>query len=454
MEVMRGLGERGNETSLAGVENLMLHFTPYSEDWSKLPVIVSGEGCYVTDDKGNDYIDGLAGLFTTQVGHGRTELAEVAAKQMKELGFFPNWSFQHPRSLELAAKISEIAPGDLNSSFFVSSGSEAVETVIKLARQYHKTNGEPGRYKIISREVAYHGTTMGALSVTGLPGFKAPFEPLPSGFFHVRNTQQDPEGAADAIEQMIEAEGPELVAAVVLEPVQNAGGCLVPPPDYWKRVREICDLHGVLLVSDAVICAFGRLGEWFGIERFDMVPDMTSFAKGVTSGYLPMGGVVVNDRIASTLRENAPMFTHGSTFGGHPVSSAVAVENIAIMEREKLLQNVHDLEGHFGDELKRMASDRPIVKEVRGMGFFWAVEVNPERADGTPLEGDEYQKYFKGVVSRKLLEGGLICRFDDKDDPVIQFSPALVSDREVLSRIAEITDGALTELEKQLGYRS
>jgi adenosylmethionine-8-amino-7-oxononanoate aminotransferase len=454
MDVMRGLGERGDSSSLAGVENLMLHFTPYSEDWSKLPVIVSGEGSYVTDDKGKTYIDGLAGLFTTQVGHGRTELADAAHKQMKELGFFPNWSFQHPRSLELAAKIADIAPGDLNSSFFVSSGSEAVETVIKLARQYHKANGEPGRYKIISRDVAYHGTTMGALSVTGLPGFKAPFEPLPSGFFHVRNTQQDPEGAADAIEQMIETEGPELVAAVILEPVQNAGGCLVPPPDYWKRVREICDRHGVLLVSDAVICAFGRLGEWFGIERFDVTPDMTSFAKGVTSGYLPMGGVVVNDRIASTLRHNASMFMHGSTFGGHPVSSAVALENIAIMEREKLLDNVHEHEGHFGEELRRMAADHPIVKEVRGMGFFWAVEVKPERADGTPLEEDEYHKYFKGVVSRKLLEGGLICRFDDKDDPVIQYSPALVSDREVLSRIAEITDYALTELERQLGYRS
>ena len=454
MDVMRGLGERGDSTSLAGVENLMLHFTPYAEDWSKLPVIVSGEGSYVTDDKGNTYVDGLAGLFTTQVGHGRTELADAAHKQMKELGFFPNWSFQHPRSLELAAKIAEIAPRDLNSTFFVSSGSEAVETVIKLARQYHKANGEPGRYKIISRDVAYHGTTMGALSVTGLPGFKAPFEPLPSGFFHVRNTQQDPEGAADAIEQMIETEGPELVAAVILEPVQNAGGCLVPPPDYWKRVREICDRHGVLLVSDAVICAFGRLGEWFGIERFDVTPDMTSFAKGVTSGYLPMGGVVVNERIASTLRHNASMFMHGSTFGGHPVSSAVALENIAIMEREKLLENVHEHEGHFGDELRRIAADHPIVKEVRGMGFFWAVEVKPERADGTPLEEDEYRKYFKGVVSRKLLEGGLICRFDDKDDPVIQYSPALVSDREVLSRIAEITDYALTELERQLGYRN
>jgi len=452
MDVMRGLGERGEPTPLAGVENLMLHFTPYAEDWRKLPVIVSGEGCHVTDDAGNRFIDGLGGLFTTQVGHGRAELAEVAAKQMKELGFFPNWSMHHPRSLELAARISEIAPGDLNSSFFVSSGSEAVESVIKLARQYHKANGEPERYKFISRKIAYHGTTMGALSVTGLPTFKAPFEPLPAGFVHVANTQQDPEGAADAIEEAIEFGPPETVAAVILEPVQNAGGCLVPPEGYWRRVREICDRHGVLLVSDAVICAFGRLGEWFGIERFDVVPDMTSFAKGVTSGYLPMGGVVVSDKINSTLRQNAPMFSHGSTFGGHPVASAVALENINIIERERLLENVHNLEGFFGDELRRMASGHPIVKEVRGMGFFWAVEVNPEKADGTQLAGDEYERYFKGILSRKLLEGGLICRFDDKDEPVIQFSPALVADREVISKIAEITDEALTELERELGY--
>jgi adenosylmethionine-8-amino-7-oxononanoate aminotransferase len=454
MDVMRGLGERGESTPLAGVENLMLHFTPYAEDWSKLPVIVSGEGCYVTDDKGNRYLDGLAGLFTTQVGHGRTELGEAASRQMKELGFFPNWSFQHPRSLELAAKIAEIAPGDLGSTFFVSSGSEAIETVIKLSRQYHKANGEATRYKVISRKIAYHGTTMGALSVTGLPAFKAQFEPLLQGFMHVPNTHQDPEGAAEAIEEAIEFGPPETVAAVILEPVQNAGGCLVPPPEYWRKVREICDRHGVLLVSDAVICAFGRLGEWFGIEPFEVVPDMTSFAKGVTSGYLPMGGVVVNERVRSALRDNAPMFWHGSTFGGHPVSSAVALENIAIIEREKLLENVRSLEGYFEGELRRVAKEHPIVCDVRGMGFFWAVEVKPERADGRPLEGDEYERYFKGVLSRKLVEGGLICRFDDKDEPVIQFSPALVADREVIGRIAEITDEALTELERELGYRS
>ncbi|MGF1471411.1 MAG: aspartate aminotransferase family protein [Rubrobacteraceae bacterium] len=453
MDVMRGAGEMKKGSDVARADHLMLHFTPYEEDWSQLPVIVSGEGCYVVDSEGKSYVDGLAGLFTTQVGHGRTELADVAAKQMKDLGFFPNWSIHHPRSLELAARISEIAPGDLDSTFFVNSGSEAVETVLKLARQYHKANGEPGRYKVISRNVAYHGTTLGALSVTGLPDFKAPFEPLPAGFFHVKNTRQDPEGAADAVEEMIEAEGPDTIAAVILEPVQNAGGCLVPPPDYWPRVREICDKHGVLLVSDAVICAFGRLGEWFGIERFGVVPDMTSFAKGVTSGYAPMGGVVVSDKITGTLQKNAPMFSHGSTFGGHPVSSAVALESISIIEREKLLENVQDLEGHFEGELRRMAEDHPIVEEVRGMGFFWAVELKPEKADGTPLEEDESREYFKGVLTKKLIENGLLCRFDDKDEPVIQYSPALVSDTELLSKIADITDHAVGELERALGYK-
>jgi adenosylmethionine-8-amino-7-oxononanoate aminotransferase len=453
MDVMRGLEGSGSSGPLPGVENLMLHFTPYSEDWSKLPVIVSGKGCYVTDDKGRSYVDGLAGLFTTQVGNGRTEIAEAAAGQMKELGFFPNWSFQHPKSLELAEKLAQIAPGDLDTSFFVSSGSEAVETAIKLARQYHKANGDAERYKVISRKVAYHGTTLGALSATGLPAFKAPFEPLLQGFAHVTNTHQDPEGAADAIEEAIDFGPPETVAAVILESVQNGGGCLVPPEGYWKRVREICDRHGVLLISDGVICAFGRLGEWFGVERFGAVPDMTTFAKGVTSGYSPMGGLVVGPRITKAMRENVSMFMHGSTFGGHPVSAAVALENIKIIEREKLLNNVHALEEHFGDELKRMAAEHSLVREVRGMGFFWGVEIRAEWPDGTPITGQDYQKYFKGVLPQSLLKNGLICRFDDKEDPVIQYAPALIADQEVLSRIAEITDQALSELEHEINHR-
>ena len=453
MDVMRGLEESGSGAPLPGVENLMLHFTPNSEDWSKLPVIVSGEGCYVTDDKGRSYVDGLAGLFTTQVGNGRTEIAEAAAGQIKDLGFFPNWSFQHPKSLELAEKLAQIAPGDLDTSFFVSSGSEAVETAIKLARQCHKANGDAERYKVISRKVAYHGTTLGALSATGLPAFKAPFEPLLQGFYHVANTHQDPEGAADAIEEAIDFGPPETVAAVILEPVQNGGGCLVPPEGYWKQVREICDRHGVLLISDGVICAFGRLGEWFGVERFGAVPDMTTFAKGLTSGYSPMGGIVAGPRITETMRENVSMFMHGSTFGGHPVSAAVALENIKIMEREKLLDNVHALEGHFGDELKRMAAEHSLVREVRGMGFFWGVEIRAEWPDGTPITGQDYQKYFKGVLPQSLLKNGLICRFDDKEDPVIQYAPALIADREVLSRIAEITDQALSELEREINHR-
>lgn len=434
-------------------DNLLLHFTPLADGGAEVPVIVSGEGCYVTDNKGSTYVDGLGALYTTQVGHGRREIGEVAARQIGELAYYPAWSFMHPRCVELSERLAELAPGDLGVSFFVGSGSEAVEAAMKLARQYHRANGQPERYKFISRDVAYHGTTFGALSVNGVEAFREPFEPLLEGCIHVPNTGQDPEGAAEAIAEAVEAEGPETVAAVILEPVQNAGGCLVPPEGYWKRVREICDEHGILLVADEVICAFGRLGEWFGIEKFGVVPDMVTFAKGVTSAYAPMGGVIAHPKIRDAIAEAAPMFMHGSTFGGHPVSAAIALENIRIIEDEGLLENVQSLEGFFGEELSRMAEGHPSVKEVRGMGFFWAVELVPERADGTPLTEEEQQRYFKGVLSGSLFENGLICRFDDKADPVIQYAPPLVADREIISKIVEITDGGLSDLEKELGYR-
>jgi len=449
---MPGLADEGNDFGGSIRKNLMLHFTPLADTGPNIPVIVSGEGCYVKDDRGKTYIDGLGALFTTQIGHGRRELAKVAARQIEELAYYPAWSFMHPRCVELSERLDALAPGDLGVSFFVNSGSEAVEAAMKLARQYHRAKGEFGRFKFVSRDVAYHGTTFGALSVNGVAAFREPFEPLVPGCVHVPNTAQDPEGAAGAIADAIEEEGPETVAAVFLEPVQNAGGCLVPPEGYWGEVRALCDEHGILLVADEVICGFGRLGEWFGVEKFGVVPDVITFAKGVTSAYAPMGGAIIRPGIRDALAESMPMFFHGSTFGGHPVSAALALENIRIIEEEGLLNNVRSLEGFFRESLGAVAEAHPVVKEVRGTGFFWAAEVKPERADGTPLPEDEYKHFFKGVLSERLMDLGLICRFDDKEDPMIQYSPPLVADKEIIAKIAEITDQALTDLEGELGY--
>ena len=290
---------------------MWLHFTrmsSYAE--GDMPVIVRGSGQYVYDDRGKRYLDGLSGLFVSQIGHGRAEVAEAGARQAAELAYFPLWSYAHPRAIELAERLAALAPGDLNRAFFTTSGSEAVESAWKLAKQYFKTIGQPGRYKVLSREIAYHGTSMGALAITGLPGIKEPFEPMAPGGVRVPNTNfyrapdfvsGDLEGfgrwAADEIGRAIEREGPESVAAVFLEPVQNSGGCFPPPPGYFARVREICDRHGVLLVSDEVICAFGRLGYYFGSQRYGYQPDIITFAKGVTSGYSPLGGMMVSDAL-------------------------------------------------------------------------------------------------------------------------------------------------------------
>src|SRR5687767_6079212 len=276
------------ELAAAAADHLWLHFSRLpGAAGSELTVIERGEGTYVWDSDGRRYLDGLPGLFVVQAGHGRQELAEAAGEQAAKLGYFPLWTYAHPSAIELAARLATMAPGDLNRVFFTTGGSEAVESAWKLARQYFLTIGQPERVKVISRTTSYHGTTLGALNVTGLAPIKEPFLPLLNGQArHVPNTQaaqranpDDPLAGVDAIEQAILEEGPETVAAVYLEPVQNAGGCLVAPPGYFERVREICDRHGVLFVSDEVICAFGRLGAWFGADRLGYQPDMITFAK-------------------------------------------------------------------------------------------------------------------------------------------------------------------------------
>ncbi|GAA3487936.1 MULTISPECIES: aspartate aminotransferase family protein [Streptomyces] len=447
----------GKDLSKTAYDHLWMHFTRMSSyENAPVPTIVRGEGTYIFDDKGKRYIDGLSGLFVVNAGHGRHELAETAYKQAQELAFFPVWSYAHPKAVELAERLAHYAPGDLNKVFFTTGGGEAVETAWKLAKQYWKLRGHHTKYKVISRAVAYHGTPQGALSITGLPALKAPFEPLVPGAHKVPNTNiyrapihgDDPEAfgrwAADQIEQEILFEGPETVAAVFLEPVQNAGGCFPPPPGYFQRVREICDKYDVLLVSDEVICAFGRLGTMFACDKFDYVPDMITCAKGMTSGYSPIGACIVSDKIAEPFYQGDNTFLHGYTFGGHPVSAAVGLANLDIFEREGLNQHVLDNEDAFHQTLRKLL-DLPIVGDVRGNGFFYGIELVKDKDTKESFTDEETERVLYGFLSKALYENGLYCRADDRGDPVVQLAPPLISTQETFDEIEGILRAVLTE---------
>jgi adenosylmethionine-8-amino-7-oxononanoate aminotransferase len=439
----------------AAKDHLWMHFTRHSTyDSADVPVIVRGEGAYIWDVDGKRYLDGLAGLFVSQLGHGRTELADAAAKQARELAFMPLWSYAHPTAIELAERVAGYAPGDLNRVFFTSGGGEAVETAWKLAKNYFKLTGKPMKHKVISRAIAYHGTTQGALSITGLPGLKQQFEPLVPSTFRVPNTNAyrapantaGPDGtdleafglwAADQIAVAIENEGPDTVAAVFLEPVQNAGGCFPPPPGYFQRVREICDEYDVLLVSDEVICAFGRLGHWFGAERYGYQPDMITCAKGITSGYAPLGAMITSEKLMAPFLEGQASFAHGYTFGGHPVSTAVAMANLDIFENEGVLENVRANEGAFRATLERLL-DLPIVGDVRGDGYFYGIELVKDKDTKTTFDDDEAEKLLRGFLSKALYDEGLYCRADDRGDPVVQLAPPLICTQEHFDEIEHI----------------
>ena len=448
-----------DELQAAAKQHLWMHFTrmsAYRE--GEIPVIVRGSGPYVYDDKGKRYLDGLAGLFVSMAGHGRTELAEAASKQASELAYFPLWSYAHPAAVELAQRLAQLAPGDLNRVFFTTSGSEAVESAWKLAKAYFKRIGQPARYKVLSREYAYHGTSMGALAVTGLSSIKHDFEPLPPGGIRVPNTnfyrapdfasgwseEQFGVWAADEIERAILREDAESVAAVFLEPVQNSGGCFTPPPGYFQRVREICDRYGVLLVSDEVICAFGRLGYYFGAEKYGYQPDIITFAKGVTSGYSPLGGMIVADKLMEPFLDGTATFLHGITFAGHPVSSAVALANLDIFERDDLLGNVRANEAGFRATLDKL-TDLPIVGNIRGAGYFYGIELVKDKATKETFDGDESERLLRGYLSHALFDAGLVCRADDRGDPVIQLAPPLICTQEHFDEIEQILRSCLTE---------
>lgn len=443
-------------------DHLWMHFTRMSSYANApVPTIARGAGPYLYDTNGKRYLDGLSGLFVVQVGHGREELAEAAAKQARALAFFPIWSYAHPKAVELAERLAELAPGELNQVFFTTGGSEAVESAWKLARAYFKLAGKPTKHKVISRSIAYHGTSMGALSITGLPGLKADFEPLVPSTLRVPNTNiyRAPEGtagpdgtdaeafgrwAADRIEEAIEFEGADTVAAVFLEPVQNAGGCFPAPPGYFQRVREICDRHDVLLVSDEVICAFGRLGEYFGAQRYGYQPDIITCAKGLTSGYVPAGAMLVSDRLAEPFRHGTNWFAHGVTFGGHPVAAAVALANLDLFVREDLNAHVRRNSDLFRSYLERLY-DLPIVGDVRGDGYFFGIELVKDKTTKETFDDEEADALLRGFLSRALFDNGLYCRADDRGDPVVQLAPPLICEEAQFAEIEQILRSVLTQ---------
>jgi adenosylmethionine-8-amino-7-oxononanoate aminotransferase len=449
----------GTPYSDAARDHLWMHFTRHStyEQGGQVPVIVKGDGAYVWDSNGRRYLDGLAGLFVVQVGHGRTELAEAAAQQAKDLAFFPLWSYAHPKAIELAERLVQFTPGDLNRVFFTTGGGEAVETAWKLAKQYWKLVGKPGKHKVISRSIAYHGTPQGALSITGIPEARIPFEPLVPGAHKVPNTniyrapehlREDPKAfgrwAADRIAEAIEFEGPDSVAAVFLEPVQNSGGCFPPPPGYFERVREICDEYDVLLVSDEVICAFGRIGEMFACNDFGYTPDIITCAKGMTSGYSPIGAMIASDRLFEPFKTGQTSFPHGYTFGGHPVSAAVAMANLDIFEREGLNAHVHENAPKFRATLEKL-KDIPIVGDVRGEGYFYGIELVKDRDTRETFNDDEAERLLRGFLSKALFDAGLYCRADDRGDPVVQLAPPLIIGQSEFDDIEQMLRGVLTE---------
>lgn len=422
------------------------------------PIMVRGRGSLLWDDRGKEYIDALAGLFCVNVGYSfGAEIGDAVRDQMAELPYYTNWGAAHPPAVRLAAKIAELAPPGLDRVYFTSGGGESNEAAIKLIRQYHQARGEYSRIKFISRRVAYHGTSHAALSLNGMTNLRKQFEPLMYGSRHVSNSkrykrradeteQQFTELLLNEIETLVVQEGPDTVAGIFLEPLQNAGGSLVPPAGYHDGVREICDRHGIILVADEVICGFGRLGEWFGSTRFNVQPDIITFAKGVSSAHVPLGGMIIKSDILDTVNDGPDgMYLHGLTFGGHPAACAAGLANIAVMEREDVLGNVRRNEEYFRAQLDTLLDQR-LVGDVRGLGYHYSLELVTDKERCRWSAETTANDFVYTMLQPALLDAGILCRaaVDHEGTPLVQFSPPLVFSREdidtLLGRVRRVLD--------------
>jgi adenosylmethionine-8-amino-7-oxononanoate aminotransferase len=450
--------QTGADYQAAAHRNLWMHFAELGAYRDiDIPIISRGEGAYVYDTEGRRYFDGLASLYCVNVGHGRNEIAEAVHRQIGEIDFFPVWNYATPAAVRLSEKIAEIAPGNLNRVFFTNSGSESVETALKLVRQYQRLRGLTDKYKVISRQGAYHGVTMGALSLTQVPDMQAPFAPMVPGslvapqvkdFRSGKTPEQNAIDCANELEQVILREGADSVAAVIVEPVQSSGGVLPAHPVYFQRLREICDRHDVLMISDETICSWGRLGHFFGSTAIGYQPDIITTAKAITSAYVPMGAVIVGEHVAEPFLQEGVMFEHGATFGGHPVAAAAALANIEIIERESLNERAVVLGERMQKGFESLFSI-PIVGDARGVGFFRAIELVSDRETNGALP-QEVLKEWTFSVPRLLLERGLVCRAIHRGAPTFIFSPTLVSTEEDVDRVVEIMGEVLELKNKEL----
>jgi adenosylmethionine-8-amino-7-oxononanoate aminotransferase len=422
----------------------------------ELPVIERGEGIYLWDVEGRRYIDALSGLWVSAVGHGRAELGDVARDQMAKLAYTSTFDFATQPAVALAEKIASLTPGDLDHIYFTNSGSEAVEVAIKIAKQYHFNRGDQKRFKVISRIGSYHGQTAGALSVNAASyAKKVPFEPLMPGSVHVPgiNCYRCPYEksypscdvfCARTIEDRIQFEKPETIAAIIAEPVSIANANHFPAKEYWQTLRRICDKHGILLIADEVINGFGRTGRWFAMEHFDVVPDLMTMAKGITSGYVPLGAVAARHHVAEAFHGGADeAFSSGLTFGSHPVTTAVSLANIAIIERERLVENAARVGEHLGSRLSQLADAHPTVGEARGIGLLWALEMVKDKAT---RESFAPADNIAGRLVRKFRDRGLLTRAGN----YVYIAPPLVINREEADAVVDVLDEAISEFESEL----
>ena len=382
-------------------------------------IITKADGVYIYDSDGNKILDGMSGLWCVNAGYGRQELVDAATAQLQELPYY-NSFFQcaSPPSIELSHILKGVTQPQFNRSFFTGSGSESVDTMVRMVRRYWELHDKPERHVIIARKNAYHGSTVAGVSLGGMNAMRGQGGPVLPGIEHIdqpywfgsdRSLSQDEFGlqTARALEKKIEEVGVDKVAAFVAEPVQGAGGVIVPPDTYWPEIQRICDEYGILLVTDEVICGFGRLGEWFGADHFNVKPDLMTFAKGVTSGYLPLGGVMVGDRVGDVLIDKGGEFYHGYTYSGHPVTCAVAIENIRILQRENLVDRVKNDIGPYLQEKWKALGEHPLIGETRMVGLMGAFELVKNK---DPLEKFDEDDGAGTICRDFLVNNGLVMR--------------------------------------------